>query len=239
MTKYFGVFLATLVSLVATQPASAVTMFFDFGGADTSAASNYNDVMVHGAAMPIVLANTIDSSGAGTGIGASVSGFFNGANFDGTQAPTGAATMFATSATRDSAFTHTGFWGNPGVLNPLGQVVFTGLDNSSVYEFSIFGSRMGVGDNRETLYKAIGSNSGQAVLNTSNNVGNIATIAGIAPAAGTITLTVEKGPNNNNGTGFAYLGALRVVSSAAVPEPTTLGLAGLSALGLAFRRRPA
>lgn len=237
MMKHCGVFLAALMSAVAMQPADAVTMFFDFGGADTSAASNYNDIMVHGAAMPIVLANTIDSSGAGTGIGATVSGLFNGANFDGTQAPSGAASVFAASATRDSAFTHTGPWGNPGVVNPLGQVVFTGLDNSSVYEFTMFASRMGVGDNRETLYKAIGSNSGSALLNTSNNVSNVATIGGISPAAGSITLTIEKGSNNNNGTGFAYIGALRVVSLAAVPEPTTLGLAGLSALGLVFRRR--
>lgn len=241
MAKHFGFLFAALVSMVATQPAGAVTMFFDFGTPSSpSAASNYNDVILENNPQPIVLANTIDNSGNGTGIGLTVSGFHRSSNPNGTATPAGdAAAIFAPSALLDSAYTHVVAWDNEAAL-PKGALVFTGLDNSSVYDFTMSASRMGVGDNRETLYTATGSNTATATLNIANNDRNVVTIAGVSPNAGSITLTVEAGVNNTNSPyKFSYLGALRVVSSPAVPEPTTLGLVGLSALGLAFRRRSA
>ena len=241
MTKHFGVLFAAIASLVAARPADAVTMFFDFGTPTSpSAASNYNDVILENNPQPIVLANTIDNSGNGTGIGLTVSGFHRSSNPNGTAAATGdMAAVFVSSALLDSAYTHVVGWDGEGAL-PQGSLVFTGLDNGSVYDFTMSASRMSVGDNRETLYTATGSNSATATLNIANNSSNVVTIAGIAPDAGSITLTVEAGVNNtNNPYKFSYLGALRVTSSPAVPEPTTLGLAGLSALGLAFRRRSA
>jgi hypothetical protein len=51
-----------------------------------------------------------------------------------------------------------------------------------------------------------------------------------------VAITVAAGPNNNNGSHFYYLGAMQVVS-AAIPEPSTLGLASLAGmLALALRR---
>lgn len=235
---------SSLVAVLLAAPLSAATLYFDFGdAASPSAGSNYNDVTVNGNPQPIVLANTFDSTGAGTGIGLTASGFFPGSNQDGSQTPGGAAAAtFIASATRDNAFTHVGAFGGQ-ETNPEGLLVFTGLDNSTAYDFTFFASRMNVTDIRETLYTVTGSNSASAALNASNNTENIAAVSGILPNAGSISITVEAGPNNNNGgtsataTKFAYLGALRV--STAIPEPATFGLLSLSALGLVFRRRVA
>lgn len=232
---------ASLVAVMLAAPLSAATLYFDFGdSASPSADSNYNDIIVNGVEQPIVLANTIDSTGAGTGIGLTVSGFFPGSNQNGTPTPGGAAgATFIASATRDNAFTHVGAFGGQDT-NPTGSLVFTGLDNSLAYDFTFFASRMDVGDNRETQYTVTGGNSDFALLNASNNVNDVAVVSSIFPNAGVITVTVEAGPGNNNGaTRFSYIGALRVDSSAVIPEPTTMGLLSLSCLGLVFRRRVA
>lgn len=242
MRSIKGWFLAAACVALFAHSASATSVFFDFGYSNQgSAGSNYNDVNVDGPtggpAQPIVVTNLIDSTGANTGIDLSLSGFFRGGNNNGTQTPTGvAASIFVPSATRDNAFTHVGDWGTPPTKNPKGSVVLTGLNDSTAYDFTMFASRMGVTDNRETLYTVTGSNSASATLNAANNTSDVATISGIYPSGGSITLNVEKGPNNTNGVGFAYLGALRMEYTA-VPEPTTLGLLGLSSLGLVFRRR--
>jgi hypothetical protein len=166
-----------------------------------------------------------------------VSGFFTGGNPNGTSTPSGdAAATFAPSAMVDNMFTHVGAFGGQ-ATNPKGSLVLTGLDNATAYDFTFFASRMGVTDTRETMYTATGSNSAVTYLNASNNNANITSVAGIYPNAGSITINVEAGPGNNNGaTKFAYIGALRM-DYTAIPEPTTLGLLGLSGMGLIFRRR--
>lgn len=221
----------------AVTTVSATTMFFDFGDSNQpSAASNYNDVVMNGNPQPIVFANTIDSTGIATGIGLTVSGFFPGSNQNGTTTPGGAAgSTFIATATRDNAFTHVSSFGGQ-TTNPTGLLVFTGLDNSAAYNFTFFGSRTGVTDNRETKYTVTGSNSNFALLNTSNNTDTTVDVTSIFPAAGSISITVEAGPNNNNGTTkFAYLGALRV--ERVIPEPSTVGLLAATSLGMFFRRR--
>jgi hypothetical protein len=82
-----------------------------------------------------------------------------------------------------------------------------------------------------------GANSGDGYLNAAANINNVAIVAGITPtAAGQITVTINKGPNNTNGDGFYYLGALRVVSTR-VPEPASLTLMAGAAILFAARRR--
>lgn len=247
MSTSKGWFLAVICAALSAHSAAATTLLFDFGYANSkSGANNYNDVIIDDngviSPQPIVLPNLIDNTGASTGIGLSAQGFFPGGNPNGTTTPSGAAAAtFVATAMVDNFFTHVGAFGGQ-ATNPKGSVVLTGLDNATAYDFTFFASRMGPTDNRETKYTVTGSASAFALLNATGNNSNIASVAGIHPNAGSITIDVEAGPNNDNGgssstaTRFAYLGAMRI-DSTAVPEPTALSLLVLSSLGLAFRRR--
>lgn len=233
---------ARLTSLVAVAAAaatssavSAAPMFFDFGEVGQPTGNNYNNVTQ--AQLPIL--NALDSTGAGTGVSLLTSGFNPGSNQNGTTSPAGAAAVFDPQATRDNLFGHTAVFNQPTPL-PLGTLSFAGLDGSgnTQYEFVFFGSRTGVTDNRETKYELLGANSGFGLLDTSNNISNVATVSGIIPtAAGELTLLVSPGPNNTNSSGFFYLGAMRVEGSP-IPEPASLALVAAGALlGLRRRRR--
>lgn len=228
--------LALLVGLALGQCVTAATVFVDFGDSTQTTAGNYyNDIIVN-APTTLSIADMIDSTGASTGAGISISGFFPGSNLTGHTAPTGAAAIFAATATRDNAFGHTGpFSGNDNA--PLGTVSLTGLNPSQTYDFTFFASRIDVTDNRETQYDVSGANSGIAFLDASNNASSIVVVSGIQPTgAGTVSIAVSAGPNNNNGSKFYYLGAM-MISSAAIPEPTSALLAALAGIGFLFRRR--
>lgn len=230
---------------LSAHSASAATLLFDFGYAGSiSASNNYNDVVIDQGGVPavitpqpILIPNVIDSTGANTGASLSVSGFFPGGNPNGTTTPGGAAgANFVSTATQDNMFTHVGPFGGQ-TTNPKGTIVLSGLNDSTAYSFIFFASRMGVGDIRETKYTVTGSSSNSAFLNAAGNTSNVASVTGIYPNAGSISIDVEAGPNNNNGaTKFSYIGAMRV-DYTLVPEPAALGLVGLASLMLAFRRR--
>ncbi|MGD9632419.1 MAG: hypothetical protein AB7G28_02195 [Pirellulales bacterium] len=225
---------AAVVAVTLATPARAATMFFDFGDTAQQTGGNYNNMTP--AQNPLF--NVIDSNGAGTGIGLEIGGFNElGPNLNGTQAPTGDAAMFDVQATRDNLFGHSDNF-NIGSPRPLGEIELTGLNPALAYDFAFFGSRTGVTDNRETKYTATGANSSFALLNASANTSTVAVVPGILPTAGgTIAIRVEAGPNNNNGSKFFYLGAMRITS---IPEPTA-GLLLLSgAIGIVtLRRAPA
>ncbi|MEQ8847984.1 PEP-CTERM sorting domain-containing protein [Botrimarina sp.] len=231
--------LLTLSLCLALAPAaSAATLFYDFGDSNNQTPGNYNQIVVNPPGQ-LELLDSIDSTGASTGIAVSVSGFFNGSNQSGPNPATGdAGAIFAGEATADNAFGHAGEFGtNP--LTPEGTVAFTGLDGSGLttYDFTIFASRLGATNVRDALYEVTGANSGSAVLDASGNEGSVVTVSGIIPtASGEITLTAEPGPNNDSSQLFYYLGALRVESNP-IPEPTTLALVGLLGVGIAARRR--
>jgi len=227
--------LSALVALSLVAPTRAATMFFDFGDTAQQTAGNYNNVTPP----QNPLFNVIDSNGAGTGIGLNIGGFNElGPNLNGTQAPAGAAAIFDVQATRDNLFGHSDNF-NIGSPRPLGEIELTGLNPSLPYDFTFFASRTGVtnaNDNRETKYTVAGANSNFGLLNAANNVSDVATVAGIFPAAGgTILISVEAGPGNTNSSKFFYLGAMAV---SVVPEPAAGLLAMTGALGMiACRRR--
>ena len=90
----------------------------------------------------------------------------------------------------------------------------SGLDKNLKYNISFFGARGGVSDNRETKYICNGTNEVIVRLNTSSNTNNIVVAQNITPDAnGKITVTVTSGENNNNGSGFFYLTAARLMSN--------------------------
>lgn len=221
--------LASLCLLGLTLPASATVVFFDFG--DDGVAANNNGI-TH---LTTSIANCVASDGSLTGIGMNVyDPFFpTSANPNGTLSPTGDAAIFDPQAARDSLYGNTGPWYD--TIVPSGGILLTGLNPARAYDFTIFASRMGVSDNREARYDVNGLNSGTDFLNSSNNVSEVAFIGGIYPtAAGEITLDVTKGPNNTNGTGFFYIGA--VAMNYVVPEPASLALLALGGLAVLRRR---
>lgn len=235
-TKYFGT-VATLAIFAVwnTTGANAATILYDFGDSSQITAGNYNNITLNTNVPPVLsIADSIDSTSASTGIGLSVSGFFPGSNTTGATSVSGAAAIFDTQATRDNAFGHTGpFSNNPDAS--LATVSLTGLNPALTYDFTFFGSRAGVTDNRETAYAVAGANASTVYLNASANTSNVAIASGISPTAtGTIAIQVSAGPNNNNGSKFYYLGAMQIQY---VPEPATLGLLSIALVAAAGLRR--
>lgn len=225
---------ATLVACCAIN-AHAATILYDFGDSSQLTAGNYNNITVNTNVPPVLsIADSIDSTGASTGIGLGISGFFPGSNTSGTTTPSGAAAIFDPQATRDNAFGHTGpFSNNPDAS--LANVSLTGLNPALSYDLTFFASRTGVTDIRETAYTVTGAGIGTVYLNASNNTTNVVTLAGVVPTAtGTVSIDVYAGPNNNNGSKFYYLGAMQIQY---VPEPATLGLFGVALIGIAGLRR--
>lgn len=226
------------VAFVATfaAPAMASVIYFDFGADNQTTPGNYNN-MSHNATYPnppAPIANAIDDTGAATGVSLNCTDiFWPGSNFNGTTTPSGNAAQFASTATQDNFFGSTVAFG--GFTEPTGGFTLAGLNPSFTYMFTFFASRMGVTDNREAAYAVSGAGSETVFLNASNNVSQVAITGGLTPNLdGTMTISVGPGPNNNNGSRFYYLGAMRID---VVPEPASMVLLALGAVAVASRRR--
>jgi hypothetical protein len=223
--------LVTACCVVTTSVANGATLFFDFGERTQTTAGNYNNVTQD--QEPIF--NAVDSLGNGTGISMTTSGFNPGSNQNGTLTPGSPADQFDAQATRDNLFGHTAAFNQPQAL-PVGTLALAGLDPNATYNFTFFGARLGVSNNRETRYDVAGLNTITGLLNTSNNTSDVAVVMGISPtAAGTITVSVAPGPANDDGSGFYYLGAMRI-DSGVIPEPTTIALFAFSGVALILKR---
>ena len=186
--------------------------YIDFGNNSSVTSGNWNNVIPTVQNQTGLTLNLIDSNGNPTGAVFTLTDSFDFINANGTTSPNGAL-PFPSSATRDSFFgaTSGAFNGN---VTLTGGFTLSGLDPTKYYSFSVFSSRTGVSDNRETLYTVVGSTTGSQALNPSNNTSNTADILNIQPnAGGEIILTAQPGPNNNNSFGFFYMGALQIIKS--------------------------
>lgn len=186
----------------------ADSWLFDFGPATQITTPNYNNIT-----NPDVQSYTglVNTEGQTTGASLTITIPFNtsGTNSNGTAAPA-PETGFPASATQDS------FFGNVVVFQghtvPNSQLKISGLDVAQVYDFTIFASRLGVTDNRQTEYKITGANNQTAYLDATGNTVNVATLSAIQPAAdGSIFIDFAPGPDNTNANKFFYIGAMKIV----------------------------
>ncbi len=200
------------------------TVLIDFGNVPTPGGWNNVSDPIAG-----TIPDMINSVGLNSGISIEVDDRFNNINTNGTTTPK-PGIPFPGTATGDSFFGNTATFG--GQIQETGGIRLSGLDPAIGYSFLITASRMGVADNRETQYTLIGQDSMITALNSSNNDSLVATITDLFPDSnGVIRLIAEPGPNNTNGTGFYYLGALRMTYSAPVSEPQQETLTLLSPQG--------
>jgi hypothetical protein len=245
--------LALGIALSNHQSATAAQVLIDFGAASTSTTTDglsrsWNNVNTTNdlTGSPFTLNNTtnLDSgyrltisnlSGVTNPIG------FNGENADGTMSPTGTvvARGYPVSATRDSLFGNTTAF-NGSIVQSV-RLTLSNLNPNEIYSLAFFASRTGVADNRQTEYLITGGDLPTSIfLNATGNTGNITELTGITPDGNNqIVIDIDPGPSNNNMNGFFYLGVMEINSVAAVPEPTSLGIAGLLLGGLsvvAYRR---
>lgn len=211
---------ALLFGLFSVFNAKAQNLYqFDLNynsGAVYQTAGNWNAVNATNTTASV--ANFIDSNGVASTYTAAITAPFVAANDSGTQNPS-PSIGFPSTATRDA------FYVQNGATNSA-TFTFSNLNLTNYYSFSIFASRDGVTDNRETLYTITGSTTGTATLNPSSNSSNLANVNNIqAKPDGTITLTITKGSNNVNGSGFAYINAFKITES-----PTMLAVKDLNNL---------
>lgn len=184
--------------------------YIDFSQTNTTT-GNWNNVTATTLSQTGMTVNLINDQGANTGATLTVTDSFNLVNEAGTTAPN-PSLPFPSSATRDSFFGNDVLFG--GATEPTGGFEIIGLDPAKFYSFKVFASRTGVSDNREALYTVVGASTLTGTLNASNNTSEAVNIYNIHPdSTGKITFTAQKGPNNNNASGFYYLGAIKLISS--------------------------
>ncbi len=232
MRKYLYLLIMSLI-LASVTTLYASRILIDFGDSTRQTAGNWNNVtnLFNGGtpSMPVTYSNLIDTNGASTQIDLVMSNWYAGSNQGGV---TTGAFDYAASATRDNAFIAREGWGS---ATGTSFVYFTDLTPTKIYSFTIFASRVGVSDNRETEYVLTGQNSGSATLNTANNYDQRVSISSLQPtSAGVILMQVGPGENNSSGDKFGYLG---VVDLFEIPEPVFIFL--VPVLSLFFMRKRA
>jgi len=230
LTGIFTVSVAGVRDLVGNEIAAGTTatgeirsqiLLFDFGSSSTPTANgpapddpaNFWNNVTDGIGKTVggQLRDLVTTDNVPTRISLVILSRFNGANTNGTLA----SEQFPQSATRDSLF------GNTETFSGLGNVFpsfkLTGLDPLLTYEFTFYASRLGVSDNRETLYTVTGAYPGFATLNTAGNIDGFVALSAVAPTAeGEITISLAPGAANNNGNHFTYLGVMRLEPTPAV-----------------------
>ncbi len=201
-----------IIALVSYASFAQDYTYVDFGITTNTTPGNWNNVAVANAASASgITLGLIDSNGASTGVTLTIDDAFNTVNTAGNTSPD-PSLPFPSTAAADSFFGSTTTF--QGALEPTGGFTLTGLDPAKYYSFSIFASRNGVTDNREAQYTLVGSTTSVVALNSSNNTMNTADALNLqSNASGEISLTAAPGPNNDNGSGFYYLGALEMITS--------------------------
>ena len=235
---------ASAAVLTVAVPAQADTILMDFGGSPTTTTgqpqiwNNFTEAtagLIQGSGNATnsgAAYSLLNASGAASGITMTVKRSFVTYNGSG---PTATTTGFPASATRDSMYGTTENFA--GFFNVFPELMFSGLNPATQYNFTFYASRGTTSDSRQTQYTLTGNSIASVLYEPGNNVNNVATIGSfLSDASGNIVWDMNPGPLNNNATHLTYLGVMQIDFTAApVPEPTTtalvvLGLAGIGAL---------
>ncbi|MBX2926421.1 MAG: SGNH/GDSL hydrolase family protein [Saprospiraceae bacterium] len=195
-------------------PPAMDTILIDFGNVLSPAPWNNLTEPIAG-----LINDLINTAGQSTGRGIAVYDAFNNINTVGTQSPD-PALGFPPTATGDSFFGNTATFG--GQIQPTGGVELFNLNPEKEYTFTVFASRISVADNREARYTFQGLTTEIADLDASNNADMVTTATLRPDANGVIRMEAAPGPNNNNGTGFYYLGAMSMMYEAEEPPVAVL-----------------
>jgi hypothetical protein len=184
------------------------TIYIDFGSYLSTTPGNWNNVSSTDGGIN----RAVTSSGTPTTVNILIPDRFSEFNANGTIVPDPVLNLPA-EATKDT------FYGNDievepgGSVEPIAQLVISNLDPNLLYDLSFFASRIGVSDNRQTEY-AVSGNGGLAHtlhLNPSNNTNTIVRGSNVRPTStGDIVIDIQKGPQNDNVSGFYYLGTLTI-----------------------------
>lgn len=140
--------------------------------------------------------NLVDDRGANSGIGIQIMSAWqaNGANTLGVNTGNNSG-VYPDAVIRTAYFSST-----------TQTLRIHGLQGTSKYNFTFFGSRTGVTDNRTTIYTI---NGNSVSLNAASNSQNTVTLSNLQPLAdGSLTLTVARDP----GSAFSYLNAMVIES---------------------------
>lgn len=178
---------------------------FDFGAsAQPTAVAGWNNVA--GNSVGTGVPNGVDSTGASTGIGVSITRAFQGTGDNGASSP---SSPYPQTAMRDFIYSQN----SPGILK------FTGLDPAASYQFTIFGYRNQDAADRIGKY-TIGTQT--LTLNASLNTTQTAVFTGVKAAAdGSLELTVDR----EAGSTFGYLNVLVIEKEDTPPaEPPVLNM---------------
>ena len=154
----------------------------------------------------------LDMNGNNTKISIDVNDAFTGVNASG-------ETATKTELNMPNEVSTDCFYGNAGDAfsgksEPTGGFLISNLSKNTAYNFTVYGSRSAVTDNRETLFIAKGQNEGTTSFNASNNSSVFGKVNNILPKQdGTISIILGVGANNNNSYKFFYINALQIAPS--------------------------
>lgn len=203
-------------------------ILIDFGAtgaptnADDDAIRSWNNVSAVGTSDTGSIDDLLSVSGSTTGFGLQMVRRFNGANSSGTTL----ATNYPSSASGDSLFGNTAEFSGISDVFPAFRI--TGLDPEQTYQVTFYASRIGVADNRETLYTVTGSETLATTLDPVGNVDRETSLEGLIPdSIGDLLIEISPSPQNTNSNQFTYLGVLQISSSPGTPpvlyRPVSLG----------------
>ncbi len=145
------------------------------------------------------LSDLMDEKENNTGFAIQVTSKFNGGNTSGEQKND---INIPEEAGKDA------FW-SAGKKVPNSTLTISNMNKDLKYTLVFYASRKGVSDNRETEYYVQGINEGKAYVNAASNTSTTGKVEAIQPTEkGTITIILNPGANNSNGSKFYYINAM-------------------------------